>query len=170
MEKSEGSPHISQRYTVWDTSVHSAANIPREMTAADALREQVAMVYTSSPEERALLAAFREALLLVPLGDETTVLTADYGGLHWLYAFTSGTELARYAAVRGEANREWHYLTVRGRRVLKDFLPGLPQPCGVVLDVAGERPMMFPPVRGVVPDTIALNAPIKEGPAWPVTT
>jgi hypothetical protein len=144
-----------------------------DVEASGELAEQVANFYAGAPGGPALVAAFREALLFVPLGDGTALLTADGGGLRWLYAFTSSTELARYAAAREEADREWHYVTVRGARMLEQFLPGLPQPCGVVLDVAGERPMTFPPVRGVVPHAIAVNATgpsIKEGPAWPATT
>jgi hypothetical protein len=123
-----------------------------------ALPEQVAKFYAASPDGRGLMAAFREALLLVPLGEGTTLLTGDYGGLRWLYSFSSRMELARYAAARGRADVECRFITVRGARVCDEFLPGLPQPCGVVLDVAGERPMTFPPMRGVVSDSIALDA------------
>lgn len=122
-----------------------------------ALAAEVARFYTSAPDGLALMAAFRQALLLVPLVKGNTLLVADHGGLRWLYAFTSGPELARYAAALGATGEECHYITVRGARVLEEFLPALPQPCGVVLDVAGQRPMTFPPMRGVVPDSIALD-------------
>jgi hypothetical protein len=129
-----------------------------DVGASGELAEQVANFYAGALGGPTLVAAFREALLFVPLGDGTTLLTADDGALRWLYAFTSSAELARYAAARGEADREWRYITVRGARVLEEFLPGLPQPCGVALDVAGARPMTFPPVRGVVPNAIASDA------------
>ena len=82
----------------------------------------------------ALLAAFREALVLVP------EVRAEYGGLTWWHAFTDERELARYAESRGEAGREWTYVKARGERLLR-AIEG--RKAAIMVDVAGERPMAF---------------------------
>lgn len=105
----------------------------------------------------ALMSAARDAVLLVPVLGANALLTGSQGGLTWVYGFTSEIALAEFAAQRETADQEWHYITTRGARVLDEFLPALSQPCGLAVDVAGPRPMTFPPVRGVVADGIALD-------------
>ncbi len=85
-------------------------------------------------DPEALLAAFRDALVLV------AEVETEYGGLRWWHAFTDERELARYAKARGEAEREWSYVTTRGERLLA-AIEG--RDVAIMVDVAGERPMAF---------------------------
>ena len=85
-------------------------------------------------DPRALLAAFGDALLLVP------EVETEHGGLRWWHAFTDEGELARFARERGEADREWAYVTARGARLLK-AIEG--RRAAIMVDAAGERPMAF---------------------------
>ncbi|GAB1337532.1 hypothetical protein ACE1SV_41220 [Streptomyces sp. E-15] len=107
----------------------------------------------------ALLGEFRRTAVLVPLDEETGApLAADHGGLRFLLAFSDEEALARYAVARGEAAREWRYLTVLGARLLDAAVPAVGVPCGVALDCAdGADGMVFPPVRGIVPDAVAVD-------------
>ncbi|MEU0254185.1 hypothetical protein ABZ299_17135 [Streptomyces sp. NPDC006184] len=111
-----------------------------------------------------LLGEFRRTPVLVPLGDgpgpegERGLLTADLGGVRFILAFSDEQALARYAIARGEAAREWSYQTVLGARLLDVAVPAAGVPCGVALDCAdGEEGMVFPPVRGIVPDEVAVD-------------
>jgi hypothetical protein len=115
-------------------------------------------------EFAALLGEFRRTAVLVPLGDEPGpddergLLTADLGGIRFILAFSDEQALARYALARGEYRREWTYRTVLGARLLDVAVPAAGVPCGVALDCAdGEDGMVFPPVRGIVPDQAAVD-------------
>ncbi len=111
-----------------------------------------------------LLAEFRRTPVLVPLGDgpgpveERGMLTADWNGVRFILAFSDEQALARYARERGAFAREWTYQTVLGARLLDVSVPAAGVPCGVALDCAdGPDGMVFPPVRGIVPDEAALD-------------
>ncbi len=111
-----------------------------------------------------LLGEFRRTPVLVPLGDgpgpdtERGLLTADFNGVRFILAFSDEQALARYAVARGEGAREWRYQTVLGARLLDAAVPAVGVPCGVALDCAdGADGMVFPPVRGVVPDAVAVD-------------
>ncbi|MFC9284135.1 hypothetical protein [Streptomyces collinus] len=111
-----------------------------------------------------LLAEFRRTPLLVPLGDgpgpveERGMLTADWNGVRFILVFSDEQALARYARERGAFAREWTYQTVLGARLLDVAVPAAGVPCGVALDCAdGPDGMVFPPVRGIVPDEAALD-------------
>jgi hypothetical protein len=115
-------------------------------------------------EFAALLGEFRRTPVLVPLGDgpgpddERGLLTADLGGIRFILAFSDEQALARYAVARGEAAREWRYQAILGARLLDVAVPAAGVPCGVALDCAdGEEGMVFPPMRGIVPDEAALD-------------
>jgi hypothetical protein len=121
-------------------------------------------------EFAALLGEFRRTPVLVPLGDgpvpdgERGLLTADLNGIRFILAFSDEQALARYAHERGEAAREWTYQTILGARLLDVAVPAAGVPCGVALDCAdGEDGMVFPPVRGIVPDEVAVDR--EEGVA-----
>ncbi|WP_317617369.1 hypothetical protein [Streptomyces antnestii] len=96
--------------------------------------------------------------MLLPLSDDRFPLTADFGGVRWLYAFSDEAALARFAIARGEGNREWSFDRVLGARLLDAVIPALDVPCGVALDVAspGDE-VLLPPVAGVVPDGAAVD-------------
>ena len=106
-----------------------------------------------------LLSAFRRGVVVVAVagGAVEEVLTVAGDGVAWLCAFSDLEKLARFAALRGDGDREWSYVTVSGARLLYRWLPGLPGPVGVALDLGGDRPMLFPPARGIVPDVIAVG-------------
>ncbi|MEU5161751.1 hypothetical protein AB0G74_19370 [Streptomyces sp. NPDC020875] len=135
-----------------------------------------------SPEDRhrrefaGLLAGFRRTAVLVPLGEgagpstepdastgadsETRQgwLTADHNGIRFVLAFTDEAALARYAELRGRSHEEWTYETVLGEKLLDVAVPAAGMPCGVALNCAdGPRGMVFPPVRGIVPDEAAID-------------
>ncbi|MFD0059533.1 hypothetical protein [Streptomyces sp. NPDC056690] len=111
-----------------------------------------------------LLGEFRRTAVLVPLGDgpspeeERVLLTADFNGVRFILAFSDEQALARYAQARGEYNREWTYRTILGAKLLDVAVPAAGVPCGVALDCAdGPEGMVFPPVRGIVPDEAAVD-------------
>ncbi|MEV8548413.1 hypothetical protein AB0L04_00975 [Streptomyces glaucescens] len=113
----------------------------------------------------AVLGEFRRTAVLVPLGDapgpdgERGLLTADFNGVRFILAFSDEQALARYAQARGEYAREWTYQRILGARLLDVAVPAAGVPCGVALDCAdGPDGMVFPPVRGIVPDEVAVDA------------
>lgn len=106
-----------------------------------ALVARIADVYERHQVDgTALLTAFRDSVVLVPTADTKTMYTMTDQGATWIPTFTSAAELARFAVARGDGDAEWPYLTVHGWRLLETLAPGV----GVVVDVAGERPMFFP--------------------------
>ncbi|MGW3462030.1 hypothetical protein ACWDE9_21600 [Streptomyces olivaceoviridis] len=112
-----------------------------------------------------LLGEFRRTAVLVPLDPETgSPLTADFSGVRWFYAFSNEGALARFALARGEGDREWPYQRWLGARLLDAAVPAVGVPCGVALDCAdGEDGMVFPPVRGIVPDEVAVDVDTEAG-------
>ncbi|MFI5528153.1 SseB family protein [Kitasatospora sp. NPDC051853] len=105
-----------------------------------------------------VLAEFRAALVLVPqTGPGGPVWTGDQGGIRWIHAFTDESELVAFARARGQQSGAVDYLTVRGSRLLDVGVAAVGVPAGVALNAAGSMPMLFPPVRGIVPDTVALD-------------
>ncbi|NEE06807.1 hypothetical protein G3M58_10160 [Streptomyces sp. SID7499] len=105
-----------------------------------------------------LLKAFRDTAVLVPTRDGGW-LTADFGGIRWILAFSDESALSRYALARDEADREWTYRTVLGARLLDVAVPEAGVPCGVALDAAdgAEHALLLPPVTGIVPDAFAVD-------------
>ncbi|MFF9017621.1 hypothetical protein ACF09C_32285 [Streptomyces sp. NPDC014870] len=87
-------------------------------------------------------------------------MTADFGGVRWILAFSDESALARYAFTQDEGRVEWEYETVLGAKLLDVAVPSAGVPCGVALDAAdgAEHAVLFPPVVGVVPVTAAVDA------------
>ncbi|MFF4443216.1 hypothetical protein [Streptomyces sp. NPDC001502] len=112
---------------------------------------------TAREEVLERLADFRSRAVLVPLDERGGLWTAELGGLDWICAFSGPETLARFADARGEAEREWPYRRIVGARLLDEVIPALDFPCGVALDAAGPDGIVFPPVRGLVPDGAALD-------------
>ncbi len=138
---------------------------PAEATEPAARTEAAPETEARERAFAALLGEFRRTPVLVPLGDgsgpdaERGLLTADFNGVRFILAFSDEQALARYAVARGEAAREWTYQTILGARLLDVAVPAAGVPCGVALDCAdGEDGMVFPPVRGIVPDEVAVDA------------
>ncbi|MCX5378239.1 SseB family protein [Streptomyces sp. NBC_00091] len=109
---------------------------------------------------QARLADFRGRVVLVPLDARGGLWTAELGGLDWICAFSGEETLARFAEARGEARQEWVFRRVVGARLLDEVIPELDFPCGVALDVAGPDGVVFPPLRGIVPDAVALDGEV----------
>ncbi|MGO4461005.1 SseB family protein [Streptomyces sp. M-16] len=106
------------------------------------------------------LADFRDRVVLVPLDERGGLWTAGMGGLDWICAFSDEDALSRFAQARGETDREWTFRRVRGARLLDEVVPALDFPCGVALDPAGPDGTVFPPVRGIVPDAVAVDGEV----------
>ncbi|MFB7605897.1 SseB family protein [Streptomyces gardneri] len=104
-----------------------------------------------------LLGEFRRTAVLVPFDDSGSLWTADFNGVRWICAFSDEDALARFAVARGDAGREWAYRTVLGARLLDVMVPMLPGPGGVALDAGSADGMVFPPVAGIVPDSVAVD-------------
>lgn len=110
-------------------------------------------------EFAALLGEFRRTAVLVPLADGDDLWAAESEGIRWIHAFTDEGALARWATARGEADQEWMYRRILGARLLDVVIPAVGAPCGVAVDVAdGADAVLFPPVAGVVPDAVAVDA------------
>ncbi|MFG3038764.1 SseB family protein [Streptomyces sp. NPDC048330] len=104
-----------------------------------------------------LLGEFRRTAVLVPFDEQDSLWTADFNGVRWICAFSDEDALARFAAARGESEREWTYRTVLGARLLDVMVPMLPGPGGVALDAGSTDGTLFPPVAGIVPDSVAVD-------------
>jgi hypothetical protein len=109
------------------------------------LLDEIARVHSGTIDAGRLVAAFRDAVVVVPTDGGQALLTIDDHGVHWVTVFTGTTELARFARARGDGERSWPYLTTRGARVLDTLLPALDGPAGVAVDIAGRRPVFLPP-------------------------
>ncbi|MDT0548949.1 MULTISPECIES: SseB family protein [Streptomyces] len=122
------------------------------------LAEHIAAVRAGAGDPAAMVGEFRRTAVLVPVADDG-FMTAEYGGIRWIYAFTDESALARFATARGSApGQEWEYAAVLGARLLDVMVPEMGRPAGVAVDVADEDgSMMFPPVRGIVPDEVAVD-------------
>ncbi|MFG2622917.1 SseB family protein [Streptomyces sp. NPDC048507] len=103
------------------------------------------------------LAEFRDRVVLVPFDERGGLWTTELGGLDWICAFSDEEALSRFALARGEAEHEWPFRRVRGARLLDEVVAALDFPCGVALDPAGPAGAVFPPVLGIVADTVAVD-------------
>lgn len=143
-----------QRDTTAPDASEGAGLLERAATLADAPDD----AERRRREFAVLLGEFRRTAVLVPVDEEGDPLTGDFGGVRWIYAFSDESALARFALARGEGGREWAYQRWLGARLLDAMVPAVGVPCGVALDCAdGEDGMVFPPVRGVVPDEVAVD-------------
>jgi hypothetical protein len=105
-----------------------------------------------------LVAAVREAVLLVPL-EGGGLWTARAGGVRWICAFSDEAALARFALHHGSGGVSWEFAALLGRRLLDEIAPAMEEPAGLAVDIATEGgAMFFPPVTGVVPDEVAVDA------------
>ncbi|MEW1793216.1 MULTISPECIES: hypothetical protein [Streptomyces] len=128
------------------------------------LAERIAGRRAGVGDPRGLVGELRRALVLVPL-DGGGLWTASFGGVRWVCAFTDEGALARFAEARGgEGGRVWEFAVVRGARLLDEIVPAMGRPGGVAVNVADpEGSMLFPPVVGIVPDEVALDAGEPDG-------
>lgn len=116
-------------------------------TAAAELVDEISRIHHGTIDAPRLIAAFRDAIVVVPTDGRQALLTVDLRGVRWVPAFTDTVALARFALARGDAGRPWSYLTTRGARLLDALLPAIDQPAGIAVDVGGQRPVFLPPTN-----------------------
>ncbi|WP_097962255.1 hypothetical protein [Streptomyces sp. or20] len=133
-----------------------------------ALADRMAERRAGVGDPRALVGELRRALVLVPY-DRGGLWTAEFGGVRWVCGFTDEAALARFAEERavvdgagaGAVERAWEYATFRGARLLDEVIPAMGVPAGVAMNVADpDGSMLFPPVVGIVPDAVAVDADV----------
>jgi hypothetical protein len=121
------------------------------------LVERIAERRAGVGEPGELLAAMRDAVLLVPLADGG-LWTARWGGVRWLCAFTDEAALARFAVRHGRGDAPWEFAALLGERLLDEIVPAMGEPAGVAVDVATPHgAMFFPPAAGIVPEAAAVG-------------
>jgi hypothetical protein len=111
---------------------------------------------------RAVVGEFRRSEVLVPVVDGS-LLSAELGGVRWLFAFTDDAALERFAEARGEPVPE--RIPVHGARLLDQVIPRVDGPAGIAVDAGSPTGLVLPPVAGIVPDAVAVDVPSKESAA-----
>ncbi|MFJ3600460.1 MULTISPECIES: hypothetical protein [unclassified Streptomyces] len=132
-----------------------------------ALADRIAERRAGFGDPESLVGELRRALVLVPF-DRGGLWTAEFGGIRWVCGFTDEAALARFAeeravveGVSGAASRSWEYAAFRGARLLDEVIPAMGVPAGVAVNVADpDASMLFPPVVGIVPDAVAVDADV----------
>jgi len=122
------------------------------------LVDEIAEMRAGRGNPQALVGEFRRTPLLVPVADGG-LMTGVFGGVRWVYAFTDEAALARFAQARDAApDQAWEYVSVLGARLADAVIPAMDGPGGVAVNVADEDgSMLFPPVKGIVPDAVAVD-------------
>ncbi|MFE2888063.1 hypothetical protein [Streptomyces sp. NPDC059272] len=122
---------------------------------------------------RNVIDGFRDTTVLVPLvpldGGGRGFLTADFGGVRWIHAFTDEPAAAAFDAAQGAVHTRRDFMAVQGWRLLDVVIPAMAGPCGVALDVGSDDDgVLLPPVAGIVPDAAAVDSGAygSGGQAW----
>ncbi len=111
---------------------------------------------------QALVGEMRRTVLLVP-SVGPGLWSARSGGVRWICAFTDDAALARFAIHHGQGDRLMDYVALLGARIVDEIVPALDEPGGLAVDIANEDgAMFFPPVTGIVPDSVAVDAGATE--------
>lgn len=133
-----------------------------------ALADRIAERRAGVGDPRALVGELRRALVLVPF-DGGGLWTAEFGGVRWVCGFTDEAALARFARARtagdgaGVAEWAWEYAEFRGARLLDEIIPAMEVPAGVAVNIADpDGSMLFPPVVGIVPGAVAVDADVPD--------
>ncbi|UJB43117.1 SseB family protein [Streptomyces sp. A1-5] len=122
------------------------------------LADEVAAFHEGRPNPAALIGEFRRAAVILPVVNDS-FLSGELDGIRWLYAFSDEDALSRFAATReSELGTGRQYVTAVGARVLDVVIPAIEGPVGVALDAGSAQGMLFPPVSGIVPDRVAVDA------------
>jgi hypothetical protein len=129
------------------------------------LRTEIELVRGGVGDAVSVRRTLRESVLYLLRAGDADVMATQADGIRWVYAFTTRTELARFAALRGGRDASVDYVTVRGDRLLDAGVPSTGTATGIAVDVAGDQPMLFPPVRGIVPDRVAVDLSPEAGRA-----
>lgn len=96
-------------------------------------------------------------------------MDAESGGIRWVCGFTDEEALARFAQARstgsdaGAVGRSWEFAELRGARLLDEIIPAMGVPAGIAVNIADpDGSMLFPPVTGIVPEAVAVDAQDAE--------
>ncbi|MFF7546003.1 SseB family protein [Streptomyces canus] len=131
--------------------------------SAEALRRRLTdLAAVGQGDLRAVVGEFRRSEVLVPVVDGS-LLSAESGGIRWLFAFTDEAALERFAEARGEPVPE--RIPVHGARLLDQVIPRVDGPAGIAVDAGSPTGLVLPPVTGIVPDAVAVDVPSKESAA-----
>ncbi|MFG2139618.1 SseB family protein [Streptomyces sp. NPDC048650] len=121
------------------------------------LADEIAATLEGYLDPAALVGEFRRTSVLVPIVNDS-LMSTEMTGIRWLYAFSDEQELASFAVSRGAApEAELPYVRTLGARLLDVVIPAIEGPAGVVLDAGSPQAMAFPPVSGIVPDSVAVD-------------
>ncbi|MFI1015530.1 SseB family protein [Streptomyces sp. NPDC020965] len=123
-----------------------------------ALAERIAEQRRGVGDPRALVGEMRRSILLVPTVGGG-LWSAWAGGVRWICGFTDEAALARFALHHASGDQPMEYAALLGARIVDEILPALDEAAGVAVDIATEDgSMLFPPVVGIVADTVAVDA------------
>ncbi|MFD7322590.1 SseB family protein [Streptomyces sp. NPDC059875] len=123
-----------------------------------ALAERIAERRSGGDDPRALVGEMRRSVLLVPVADGG-LWSVRAGGVRWICGFTDETALARFALHHASGDQPMDYAALLGARIVDEIVPALGEPAGLAVDIATEDgSMFFPPVVGIVPDAVAVDA------------
>ncbi|MET9059560.1 SseB family protein [Streptomyces antibioticus] len=126
--------------------------------ARTALAGRIAERREGGDDPRALVGEMRRSVLLVPVADGG-LWSVRSGGVRWICAFTDEPALARFALRHGSGEQPMEYAALLGARIVDEIVPALGEPAGLAVDIATEDgSMFFPPVVGIVPDAVAVDA------------
>ncbi|MEV0049224.1 SseB family protein [Saccharopolyspora shandongensis] len=106
-----------------------------------------------------LAAVLRGTSVYVAVSDEDggfALPTGRGGELSWLGVFTSLGRMAEFYRAAGRGADTVRYGELTGAELIDQCLPALPRGTGLVLDPGSEHGTALAPVRGLVPDEIAL--------------
>ncbi|MFS4091660.1 SseB family protein [Streptomyces sp. AF1A] len=122
------------------------------------LAQRIAERRRGGDDPRALVGEMRRSVLLVPLADGG-LWSVRGGGVRWVCGFTDEAALARFARHHAPADQPVDYAALRGARIVDEIVPALGEPAGLAVDIATEDgAMFFPPVAGIVPEAVAVDA------------
>ncbi|MFF1303149.1 SseB family protein [Streptomyces sp. NPDC058307] len=128
--------------------------------SAEALRGRLTdLAAVGQGNLREAVGEFRRSEVLVPVVDGS-LLSAESGGIRWLFAFTDLAALERFAEARGEAVPGW--VPVFGARLLDQVIPRVDGPTGIAVDAGSPTGLVLPPVAGIVPDAVAVDIASTE--------
>ena len=145
-------------------ATHEATREPEKVALQDEAPSGAAKTTELTATERMerirhVIECFRDTTVLVPVERGEGFLTADVGGVRWIYAFTDEVAVARFHMLQGGTQGKLDCISVLGWRLLDVVIPAVGVPCGVALDVGSEgEGVLFPPVVGIVPDAAAVDA------------
>ncbi|MFG2599226.1 hypothetical protein [Streptomyces sp. NPDC048462] len=133
--------------------------------AGTVLAERIAERRAGVGDPRALVGEMRRSVLLVPVADGV-LWSAHSGGVRWICGFSDEAALARFAVLHAPGDQPMDYAALLGARIVDEIVPALGEPAGLAVDIANEDgSMFFPPVTGIVPDAVAVDAGAGEAGA-----